>query len=316
MPASYPASVKSFGPAHQDFTENILAAHVNDVQDEVVAIESMLGTTPQQGGTLVGGTTTYATLKARLDALMDAVRTHTHDGTSGVKLVQANTHQSPDTDAAPGSLHHTLGPGANQAATGNHGHGEATAANLNAHTAATAAHGATGAVVGTTNTQTLQNKTLDGTNTFPSTLATLTGTQTLTNKTLSGASNTFSAIPSSAVTGLDGHTAATAAHGATGAVVGTTGAQTLSSKTLSNPTINSANLTGTMNGGSISTNGIGTSGLTMANGGGEITLGYGGTGGLAIAQGNVTSHVNGVVLWVSGQTLLARKANGTDVGVA
>jgi hypothetical protein len=33
---------------------------------------------------------------------------------------------------------------------------------LNAHTAATAAHGATGAVVGTTNTQTLTNKTLSG----------------------------------------------------------------------------------------------------------------------------------------------------------
>jgi hypothetical protein len=35
---------------------------------------------------------------------------------------QANTHGSPDTDAAPTSLHHTLGTGANQAAAGNHTH--------------------------------------------------------------------------------------------------------------------------------------------------------------------------------------------------
>lgn len=92
------------------------------------------------------------------------------------------------------------------------------------HEDATVAHGATGAVVGTTNPQTLSNKNLaNGTNTFPSSLATLTGTQvltnkdlsagntfpsslatltgaqTLTNKTLDGATNTFSGIPQAAV---------------------------------------------------------------------------------------------------------------------
>ena len=48
---------------------------------------------------------------------------HSHDGTTarhGNKLLQANTHQSPDTDTAAGSIHHTLGHGANQAAPGNH----------------------------------------------------------------------------------------------------------------------------------------------------------------------------------------------------
>lgn len=48
---------------------------------------------------------------------------HSHDGSTarhGNKLSQANTHQSPDTDTAAGSLHHTLGHGANQAAPGNH----------------------------------------------------------------------------------------------------------------------------------------------------------------------------------------------------
>ena len=72
-----------------------------------------------------------------------------------------------------------------------------------AHEAATAAHGATGAVVGTTNAQQLTNKDLSsGTNSFPASLATTTTTQTLSGKTLSGSVNTFSNIPQSAVTGL------------------------------------------------------------------------------------------------------------------
>ena len=96
-----------------------------------------------------------------------------------------------------------------------------------AHEDSSAAHGATGAVVGTTNAQTISNKDLsDGTNTFPSALATTTGSQaltnkdlstgnvfpaslatltdvqTLTNKTLDGAGNTFANIPQASVTGL------------------------------------------------------------------------------------------------------------------
>lgn len=47
---------------------------------------------------------------------------HTHGGTPTQQLTQANTHQSPDTDAGTTSLHHTLGTGANQSAAGNHNH--------------------------------------------------------------------------------------------------------------------------------------------------------------------------------------------------
>lgn len=65
------------------------------------------------------------------------------------------------------------------------------------HEDSTTAHGATGAVMGTTNAQTVSNKNLaNGTNTFPTSLATLTGTQALTNKDLSSG-NTF---PSSLAT--------------------------------------------------------------------------------------------------------------------
>jgi len=56
-----------------------------------------------------------------------AKKGHDHSGdatntSKGAKLLQVNTHQSADTDAATTSLHHTLGTGATQAAAGNHIH--------------------------------------------------------------------------------------------------------------------------------------------------------------------------------------------------
>lgn len=57
---------------------------------------------------------------------------HSHDGSTarhGSKLLQANTHQTPDTDTGTGSLHHTLGTGANQSAAGNHTHTQAQSHN-------------------------------------------------------------------------------------------------------------------------------------------------------------------------------------------
>ena|GEM_PF-3182995 len=47
---------------------------------------------------------------------------HSHSGSPTQKLTQANTHESPDTDAGTSSLHHTIGTGANQASAGNHAH--------------------------------------------------------------------------------------------------------------------------------------------------------------------------------------------------
>lgn len=83
------------------------------------------------------------------------------------------------------------------------------------YAASTAVHGVAGSVVGTSDTQ------------------------TLTNKTIVGTSNTLSAIPSASVTGVDTHIAATVVHGATGAVVGTTNTQTLTNKTLTSPALSS-----------------------------------------------------------------------------
>jgi hypothetical protein len=81
-----------------------------------------------------------ATFKAtvNLEAGIDfTALAHTHAGTTnGNKLLQANTHETPDTDAATSSLHHTIGTTATTAAAGNHGHAS-LAADLTFTTATT-----------------------------------------------------------------------------------------------------------------------------------------------------------------------------------
>jgi len=45
MSASYPRAIKVFTAKH-DYTDDVMAAHVNDLQDEVVALETILGVNP------------------------------------------------------------------------------------------------------------------------------------------------------------------------------------------------------------------------------------------------------------------------------
>jgi hypothetical protein len=115
----------------------------------------------------------------------------------------------------------------------------ALTSDVTTHGNLTEAHGATGAVVGTTNTQTLTNKSISlGSNTVTSTLAqlntavsdadvaSLAGTETLTNKTVALGSNTVSG------TIAQFNTAVTDADFATLA-----GTETLTNKTLTSPTM-------------------------------------------------------------------------------
>ena len=69
MTAAYPAAVKSFS-TKVDFTDTVLAEHVNTLQEEVNALQANLGTFIKTGSGGVGNydavTTAWNTLKDRL----------------------------------------------------------------------------------------------------------------------------------------------------------------------------------------------------------------------------------------------------------
>ncbi len=69
MTAAYPTTVKSF-TTKTDFTDTVLAEHVNSLQLEVTSIESVLGTSIRTGSGWVGTfdviTSSWNTLKDRL----------------------------------------------------------------------------------------------------------------------------------------------------------------------------------------------------------------------------------------------------------
>jgi len=68
--ATYPATVRNFGSDVVDFTDTIIAIHVNYLRAEVIAIESTLGTLPLTSSGWVGTfdqtTTTWNTVRDRI----------------------------------------------------------------------------------------------------------------------------------------------------------------------------------------------------------------------------------------------------------
>lgn len=71
MAANYPTIIRKFQP-HKDATEYVLAAHMNDAQSEIMAIESTLGARPATYNPATGSPTSYTTVGSRLDSIQQA----------------------------------------------------------------------------------------------------------------------------------------------------------------------------------------------------------------------------------------------------
>jgi hypothetical protein len=98
MPAVYPSSVKPFDPK-VDFTQVVVAEHINTLQDEVQAVESYVGVSPHVSagygsgvGTFTTGTTTWSTLAARVQNLEYGINADVH--TQYLKFTGGETIQS------------------------------------------------------------------------------------------------------------------------------------------------------------------------------------------------------------------------------
>lgn len=83
MAATYPGSVRVF-TSKQNVTDTIDASHPNTLQEEVVAIETVLGTNPNLSSTANSGTpfnpasTSYGTVSARLANIENGVIADSH----------------------------------------------------------------------------------------------------------------------------------------------------------------------------------------------------------------------------------------------
>jgi hypothetical protein len=81
MTAVFPEGVKSF-TNKEDFTDLVLAEHINSLQNEVTAIQATIGTLPQVTSGYVGAfdeaTVSFSTLKARIQNIERGIKGDVH----------------------------------------------------------------------------------------------------------------------------------------------------------------------------------------------------------------------------------------------
>ncbi|MFJ1700387.1 hypothetical protein ACIOHC_35950 [Streptomyces sp. NPDC088252] len=100
MAANYPTIVRKFSN-HQDGTEYVMAGHMNTVQDEISAVQNVLGTNPNVYTRTTGTTLKYTTVTARMNAAQQQIdaQQRTIDGLldaskNGWSLPIVNVHAS------------------------------------------------------------------------------------------------------------------------------------------------------------------------------------------------------------------------------
>jgi hypothetical protein len=206
------------------------------------------------GGKTLTGTQTYTVVIDPDTALEEIVDVTVYSSGNALTITRGVDGPTPGTGVA-----HSAGAVVRHMAIGRD-YQEA-----NDHIEATTGHGATGAVVGTTNTQVLTNKDLSSaTNTLSTSVVTLTGTQTLSGKTLTSPTITGTGAIAGTFTGnLTGNV--------TGNVSGTAGSATGNAGTATAlATARTFQLTGDVEASGVTFDGTGNVSLTTVIGTGAI----------------------------------------------
>lgn len=68
--ATYPAQIRTFAGV-KDFTSIVLASHINDLYAELAAVQTVLGTLPQNDASLTSATKAWVDLKTRFASLTE-----------------------------------------------------------------------------------------------------------------------------------------------------------------------------------------------------------------------------------------------------
>lgn len=194
MTASYPASVKSF-TTKVDFTDTVLAAHVNDLQDEVNSIEATVGASIKTGSGWVGAfdqiTSSWNTLKDRINNIEYGLNTAFNNHVSKV----GGSVIIPSGAAVKGLV---IKAASSQTANLLEFQDSSSTVLARVTSAGVLEIGGSNAVT-LSASQTLTNKTITFTDNTLTGVASTSTSQTLTNKTISGSSNTLSSIGTSSL---------------------------------------------------------------------------------------------------------------------